>query len=77
LSYQKTHRVPITIVPVGGTTQFPGANRLLNTVGTELLLPRPQLAVAAVVTGELLLNPSTGAKCNACRLVYWADTRPY
>jgi hypothetical protein len=77
LSYQNVHRVPFAILPLGGIRQVPGANKLLSTVGTELLLPKPQLAVASVVTGDVLLKPSTGAKCSDCMLVYRAVTRPY
>jgi hypothetical protein len=62
LSYQNEHVWPIVGVPLGGTGHAPVPSRLLNTIGTGLLLPRPQLAVAVVVTGDWWLNPRTGAK---------------
>ena len=61
LSYQKEQVCPIAGVPLGGTGQFT-ETRLLTTIGTGLLLPSPQLAVAAVVTGLLCSKPIAGAK---------------
>src|SRR4029077_20357114 len=74
LSYQKEHVWPIAGAPFGGTGHAPVPSRLLNTIGTGLLLPSPQLAVAVVVTGLSRLKPSTGAKYRPCWLVYWTLT---
>ena len=52
LSYQNAQTAPIDGLPAGGREQAPGLNRSLSTIGTGLLLPSPQLAVAAVVTGD-------------------------
>ena len=50
LSYQNAQVCPGAGNPLGGTGQLT-VSRLLTTIGTGLLLPRPQLAVACAVTG--------------------------
>jgi hypothetical protein len=69
LSYQNEHVCPIAGVPLGGTGQS-SESKLLTTIGTGLLLPSPQLAVASVVTGLVDSNPMAGAKKSSCWLVY-------
>ena len=56
MSYQNAQVCPGDGNPLGGTGQLT-VSRLLSTIGTGLLLPRPQLAVACARDGRLVVEP--------------------